>query len=481
MLLRPCQRQISMPVQSFTKVRRLSLKMKNFHPEILTFFILWLSFIHSMQANQPNIVRQTNLSHWVSPTPSAQETHRLREAAMKRSHRYHPVLVESLLIAERFSHTDRAPNFLLSVSSVTGTCAFDQCKKWLCPWGVERVDETHRPELPTAPAHLRNSEFYEDKNWHWHLDVVKSLIDDETHQFDRIFLCEPMSFEWLENLYKHPVEEIHILYDGIPKSLNDGLPLQAVSDIARCETLRVIECENIEIQQRHTHIMTRMRNMEAFIGIANPDGIINQVHFYETLPNLTYIHFFSPWEVPTDAEYEAMTDLIRARRDTLEHIEFVLPPRSKLLAALTHCPKLRSFRLQAFAPIVDSDLKAFLSHPNIRQNIRDIWLGYTQIGAGTFALLAKMRNLRWINLSNTALTGDELNAILRANKEHIRSVHAGRRPVAFSESTPLSSIGRFSHRTVRFRSMHCMALSLGRRIRRRGTQGWDPKRSAVSS
>ena len=386
-----------------------------------------------MLTNQPSTAKQTNLSHWVSPTPSAQETHRLREAAMKRSHRYHPVLVESLLIAERFSHTDRAPNFLLSVSSVTSTCAFDQCKKWLCPWGVERVDETHRPELPMAPAHLRNSELYDDVNCHLQLDEVKRLIDDETNQFDRIFLCEPMSFKWLANLYKHPVEEIHILYDGIPKSLNDGLPLQTVSDIARCETLRVIECENIEIQKRHTHIMTRMPNMEAFIGIANPDGIINQVQHYQMLPHLTYIHFFNAWDAPNDEDYEAMTTLIWLRRDTLEHIEFVLPPRGKLLAALTQCPKLRSFRLQAFAPIVDSDLKAFLSHPNIRQNIRDIWLGYTQIGAGTFALLAKMRNLRWINLSNTALTGDELNAILRANKEHIRSVHAGGCPGVGSE------------------------------------------------
>ena len=131
--------------------------------------------------------------------------------------------------------------------------------------------------------------------------------------------------------------------------------------------------------------------------------------------------FLKPFSDPDEDEYEKMAWMIR-HSSTVRNIELVVPPEETLYEAIINLPNLRSFRLHTFAVVYDSDFVTLLSHPNVRQNLRDLYLAYSEVGARTFALIAKMRNLHCINLSSTSVTGEELNKILRANKKHIRYV-----------------------------------------------------------
>ena len=410
-----------------------------------------------MPTDRPCPTSRSGLSHWVTETVFEKQSHRARCNDLRSAHSCNPVLIESLLIAERFAQSGRAPEFLLSGGSLTELCHFGQRKKWLCPWGIEYVDETHRPELPNVPPHLREWDRYDDTSKFLDLNEVKRLIDDEHNQFERILLSDPMTFDWLNNLHKHPVEEIHVFYEGIPESLLKGIPTRAVADIARCESLRVLEMENAVIKNSDKWLLKRLENIEAFMGGPIPDHkITDQFLFYCSYGKLTYITFFKPWDDPDEEEYKTMAVAIRSRKYKLRHVELVMPPEDDLLAAIAECKNLRSFRLHSFAEVDDSGFSRFLLHPNVQQNLRDIWLGYLDVGPRTFVLLSKMRNLRWINLSSTKLTGDELNKILRANKKSIRSVQVsscpGLGPEIFegiSECTHLERVTLYENERVK--------------------------------
>ena len=383
-----------------------------------------------MPEEQTHPHKRAGLSHWVTETVFEKQSHRARFNDLRCGHSCNPVLIEALLMAERFSQSGRAPAFLLSGGSLTELCQFGQRKKWLCPWGIEYVDETHRPELPNVPPHLREWDRYDDTSKFLDLNEVKRLIDDERNQFERILLSEPMTFDWLNNLHKHPVEEIHIFYDGIEESLKNGLPHRAIRDIARCESLRVLEITNAVIKNSDRYLLERLKNIEAFMGAPIPDHRIkDQFYFYcGSFHTLRYITFFKPLSDPDEDEYEKITWMIRNRKNSLRHIELVVPPEETLYEAIIKIPHLRSFRLHTFAEVYDSDFVTLLSHPNVQQNLRDLYLAYLEVGARTFALIAKLRNLHCIDLSSTKLTGDELNKILRANKKHIRYVRVAECP-----------------------------------------------------
>ena len=221
-----------------------------------------------MPEEQTHPHKRAGLSHWVTETVFEKQSHRARFNDLRAGHSCNPVLIESLLMAERFSQSGRAPEFLLSGGSLTELCQFGQRKKWLCPWGIEYVDETHRREVPDVPPHLREWDS-DDISTFLDLDEVKRLIDEERNQFDRVYLYEPMTFDWLNNLHKHPVEEIHVFYKGIPESMRNGIPHRAVRDITRCESLRVLEM-NAVIKNADRYLLKRLNNIQAFMGAVIP-------------------------------------------------------------------------------------------------------------------------------------------------------------------------------------------------------------------
>ena len=346
---------------------------------------------------------------------------------MERAYRRQPVLVRNLLMAERLSQTARAPHFMLSFASVADLCRFDQRTKWLCPWGIEYVDETHRPALHSVPQHLLAKMYSCATRDVLSMRRVKNLIDKLDHRFERVLIEQPESFDWKANLHKHPVEELHIIYVRTPERYRYGLPYKAIAGIVSCQSLRVLEIENAVINEGHMHFLRQLKNLEVIIGAGFARDRVPleiQVNAYDLFPKLTYVYFVcSMMHVLTAEEIAAMVAFVTSRRETLRHIALFMPPSADLFAALAQCPNLRTFRLDSYEALTDADLSDFLSHPHIRQNLQDISLATSTLRGDTFARLAAMPSLRWVNLSaNQGLTSETLNAILRANRANLRDV-----------------------------------------------------------
>ena len=252
---------------------------------------------------------------------------------------------------------------------------------------------------------------------------IKDLVDDERNAFERIFVRKLAPFDWQASLYKHPLEEIHIIYSGLPESLQKGMPFRVIQNILRCESIRVIEISDYFAKVDYVHHLQQLKNLEMLIGHKPLGGIIGQIELYRSLPRLTHVDFFNGSQLLMEHEHADLMAFIQSRRKTLKHIALYMPTGDDVFEALANCPKLQTFRCHSWGGLTDDDLEAFLSHPNIRRNLRDISVHGRSLSTETFSRLAALKNLRWVNLMGCVrLTSDDLNSILIRNSAHIHDV-----------------------------------------------------------
>ena len=367
-------------------------------------------------------LKQASLSHWIVQEPYEAKFARVKERELTRCSRRNPTYVKSLVMAEHLHAQMKAPHFLLSADSLIDMCRFSQRTKWLCPWGEQLMNEIHREPTHSYPERL----FYENHGIGGNDHVMlcekdfKALVDDERNQWERVFLCDPNWLDWLENLYKHPVEELHLLFNGPPSKYQDGFPLKYHEYIVRCKALRVLTLENMDLPERFHAQFLKLKNIEFFDGGIS-QSLSSFPDFYKKLTSLRYCEIYNSWEGPDDVIYYALLEMVKARKNTLEHIELTEPPRADYVEALANCPNLQTFILHD-AEMTDADMAPLLSHPIIQHQIRNFTLPHSSAGPETFALLGKFTNLRFLMLNGSDITDKEAARIILNNKFHMREV-----------------------------------------------------------
>ena len=365
-------------------------------------------------------LKQASLSHWIVQEPYEAKFARAKERELKRCYRRNPTYVESLVMAEYFHEQMKAQHFLLSAESLIDMCRFSQRTKWLCPWGEQLYNEIHREPMQTYPErmcddyhHIRDS-----GNGMLAVEDLKALVDDESNEWERVFICDPQSLDWIENLFKHPIEEFHFAFNGIGSKYQDDFPFKYLQYITRCKTIRVINLECMSFPDHFHSEFLRLKNLECLNGM-NLSGFPD---ILEKFTNLRFCEIINRREGPDDYWYYENLEMVKAKQNTLQHIELTEPPNADYVDVLTNCPNLQTFILRDAGEVTDADIIPILSHSFIQRNLHTLRLRHSSASPEIFALLAKFTNLRFLSLDDCNITDKEAARIILNNKFHMREV-----------------------------------------------------------
>ena len=288
-------------------------------------------------------------------------------------------------------------------------------RKWLCPWGTQMYDETHREPICELPQHAIEMSIAMDTTDSRHPvlteDDVEAAIDDEAGSFERVFVKDLEGLWCLENLHRHPCEELHIVCCG---QLDDT----DIDNIVRCESLRVLRVEVTHIPHNLLRKLAQLPNLQIFRCDRAATGA-DQLAMLRLFPQTTILDL----AVNGERETEEMRELLCARKDTLEHVYLSFEPSPSILLALLACEQLQGVTL-AHLRVDSGRFSAFFINQRVQQGLRYLDLSVACVTEPVCALLASFTNLRWLDISDTDISGKELCAILESNAAHIRHVSA---------------------------------------------------------
>ena len=296
-------------------------------------------------------------------------------------------------------------------------------RKWLCPWGTQMYDETHREPICELPQHaiemsiamdttrMRKSALSED--------VVAAAIDDEANSFERVFVKYHKGLSCLKNLHRHPCEELHLACCG---ELNG----KDLDNIVRCQSLRVLRAEFTHIPHNLLRKLAQLPNLQIF-RCDGAETSADQLARLRLFPDTSTLDFAVNGERITGE----VRELVRARKDTLQHVYMSCDPCPSIVHAPLACEQLRSITLKDIW--VCERFSVLFSDLRVQQGLRYLDLGGTCVAGPVFALLASFTNLRWLDVSDTDISAKQLCAILESNAARIRHVSSGKTRLGVSD------------------------------------------------
>ena len=299
--------------------------------------------------------------------------------------------------------------------------------KWLCPWGVECIDESHREPVRTLPdraQHLCIATGYE----YFDVDVlsggdVKEAIDNKGHQFERVLLHYLDDLSCLENLHKHPCEELHMISCG-------ALTEADVENIVRCESLCVIRTELTEIPEGLLRELATLPKLEIF-EYDFEQTMEEQIKMLQLFP---HGHFFNiSANITKKEDVSDIEGIIKARKNVIRHAQFEIPPTYDWLVALISCTNLQSLSIKDLRVDIQN-LGIFFSNLRVKQTLRYVDVSWSCVTKPIFNHLATFTNLRWIDVSNTDIEETDVVKILRSNALHIRYCYIQSTSINVSEA-----------------------------------------------
>ena len=372
----------------------------------------------------------------------AQKVQRITQRELHRGLRASPDIIEDILMVDMLAAKENSPNFTLNFDSVLDICRFSQKTKWLCPWGVEYFDETHRDPIRDLPQRvleiflsLENDEDYYTQQLLTQKEVAYTIADESNH-FDRVFLYQQENLDCLENLYKHPCEELHVTYSS-------ELRRKDVENIVRCKTLRVlrISCAAIPISLRP--MLAQLQHLE-ILHYESFDLVSTQIETLRLFPRLHNMEIAVTRDTFSPEHAIAVITLIQERKETLRHVKLSLEVPHEMLVALAACRNLQSFSLDQ-PRMTDEDLHPFFSNRHVQKTLRNVDLSRVSIKEPTFAFLAEFKNLRTLDLSMTDVSYEEAAKILESNAATIRSVDFTACKKLYVGNDLLSAIEKCAH------------------------------------
>ena len=190
---------------------------------------------------------------------------RMTEHELSNSHNALPVFVESLFLAAELGHSSLSRNTesILSIENILSLTQFSKKKKWLCTWGPEFIDETHRISNTHPPICIeqKGRKLSSAGSYVLCKDFFK-LLSDPTQRWERIFLPEYHP-DYLELLHLHPCEELRLTFDLDDHS---ALTREELEKIARCKTLRLLDMERCKARPDDIVALQKLPKLEKVIS-----------------------------------------------------------------------------------------------------------------------------------------------------------------------------------------------------------------------
>ena len=372
---------------------------------------------------EPN--RRTNASSVDSQDENAL---RIIKQNLLQSHYTQPELVESLLLASAVRSNTDTPS-LLSIEGILSLTEFAKKKKWLCAYGADLIDETHRISNMVAPLCIeeKRSEICCQSGYTWDSisdAQVLALLRDEKQQWDRINL--PMyDPEFFEYLHLHPCEELRFDFGLEELSHEDFL------HIAKCKDLRLIDmCVN-DVDVEDVKALKQLPKLSKIVFDRNRD-LLKCFQDLEEFPHLDLLQINgshdcdleSPAFPFEDKDLHGALSYLSSKKHTTRHLHITTTLGPIVFAALGQFTQVESIYVQNIESLsyTGFDLYVLFMSPSIQKSVRHLHLHNTKFDEEALLHLAKFQNLVSIDFGGLEATTEEVVAIINTSAEKLQSL-----------------------------------------------------------
>ena len=356
----------------------------------------------------------------------AERVQRITEREILQSHYAQSQLVESLLLATEFIPSGD-PASLLSMENILSLTHFAKRKNWLCVWGPDLVDETHRPSNIIEPIYMEQkfTEMCVESNFEWReisYRKTRKFLSDPMQRFDRVSLSayDPEFFELLQ---RHPCEELRLKFDF------GDLTYEDCQNIAKCSSLRVFHIGYNRASLKSLRALRRLPNLEVFLYNEIEDAY-SCVRALSQLPQRNAIQINSSNDCEWDSlsfpfatnEIGEASSYIADRRETARHLHVEVMAGPMVLAVLAQCTKVESISIQGEGMEEESSLSMLFSNPKWKTTLRYLHIHDVVLYADVLQGLAELKNLQAIELDGVNISTDDLRPVLIANADSLQSL-----------------------------------------------------------
>ena len=362
-------------------------------------------------------------------TEALNEAERVTKREIRHSHYAQPELVENLLLALEvgslaISHSS------LSIDPVLNLIQFAKKKKWLCAWGPELIDETHRLSntvLPICIEHKKTDlyrQYDREEEFEISGDEVVDYLSDEKQQWDRIILRE-IDDEIFELLHLHPCEELHLDFE-----LGE-LEREDFAQIAKCKDLRLLDLYCNRYDPEDIRLLEPLPHLEKIIyGLS--DEAFTCLDALQRFPHLTMLQMNASNEAdPEDPEYPfedfCLTDAlsyIRERAETTRHLHISITVGPIAFATIGQFKHVESIFIADICALsyTGFDLYLLFMSPSIQQSVRHLHFNCIKFDKEALSYLAKFKNLRTIDFRGLGVSTRHVCRIIHTNADHLRTL-----------------------------------------------------------
>ena len=354
---------------------------------------------------------------------------------LTRRHRAQPVLIESLIMALEIQSDCLECPETITMKFILNLCQFSQRMKWLCPWGPKFVDEISRPPTCSVPLELRRElhdimddglrekEILDDEQ-------LGKLVDDESQQWDRIYIGMVDNMYFLYDIPKHPCEELHFWWNPPEFDWDTEMSL------ALCENLRALSMDCSTVSSKFLPCFSRLGKLEMLCPFSQQwqntfcFSAEAQINLQRAFPNLTSLYIDNSLSFDEDK----LLDYIQERKMSLQHVMFSFNVTVAVAEALSTCEGLVTVQIHLRGTFSEDfpNLDPLLWSPHLHKTVQCIDLsGMEQMT--DFRFLRKYTALRWVWLNRTKIGNDDVSAMLLQNAQHIAKVSLRQCPHITSE------------------------------------------------
>ena len=358
--------------------------------------------------------------------PMLSEESTTKQDLLQRHHAQ-PDLVESNLLVSELGKQSSAPSFD-SMKGILNLTQFCSKKKWLCPYGPELVDETHRLTNYVAPLCIdekRFELFFQPNNMGESLsdaDIIE-FLKDEKQQWDRIIL-PTYNPEFFEYLYLHPCEELRLSYS------REGLSREDILNISKCTSLRVIDIHTHDVDPDDVRMLQKLPHLEKLM-YASGDAwacfdVLNEV------PHLNFLQIEGSSDCALDSpafpfENESLVEalaFINLRKEATRHLRISITRGPIVFATLGQFEHVESIFIEDINALFYNgfDLYILFMSPHIQKSVRHLHFNTIQLDERALSHIAKFKNLRSIDFGGLEITTEQMVAIIHASADHLQSL-----------------------------------------------------------
>ena len=316
----------------------------------------------------------------------------------------------------------------LNISPLSIT-QFGVKKKWMCDYGADLIDETHRLSNIAAPLCIeeKGMELYRQSDGTWDSisdeEIIK-LLSDEKQQWDRIIL-PTYNPEFFEHLHLHPCEELRFSFSFEELSRED------IFNISKCKDLRLIDVGFNDVEDEDLQSLKQLPNLSKIVYFGSGD-LLKCFEALNEFPHLDLLQIRgshtcdleSPAFPFKDEDLHAALSYLYSKKHTTRHLHITITIGPVVLAALGQFTEIQSIFIEDISALIYTgfDLYLLFMSPNLQKSVRHLHLHGTTFDKDALSHLAHFTNLRTLDCNALDISTDDLTAIIRASADHLQSL-----------------------------------------------------------